>query len=85
MNDYLANIIDAANEGIYVTDRERRFMLWNKAAEKITGYRKEEMIGRLCHDDILNHIDHEGQALCLFGCPLQAAIDDGAPRGPVVI
>jgi PAS domain S-box-containing protein len=85
MNDYLANIIDAANEGIYVTDRERRFMLWNKAAEKIAGYRKEEMIGRRCHDDILNHIDHEGQALCLFGCPLQEAIDDGTPRGPVVV
>ena len=28
MNDHLANITDAADEGIYVTDRERRFLLW---------------------------------------------------------
>ena len=85
MNNYLANIIDAANEGIYVTDRERRFTLWNKAAEKTAGYRKDEMLGRFCHDNILDHVDHEGHALCLFGCPLQASIDDGAPRGPAVV
>ncbi len=62
MNDYLANIIDAANEGIYVTDRERRFILWNRAAEKIAGYKKNEIIGRRCQDNILNHVDGRGQA-----------------------
>ncbi len=85
MNDYLANIIDAANEGIYVTDRERRFLLWNRAAEKIAGYEKNEIIGRHCHDNILSHVDCKGQALCLAGCPLQAAIEDGSPRGPEIV
>ncbi len=85
MKDYLANIIDAANEGIYVTDRERRFLLWNKAAEKIAGYGKEEMIGRLCQDNILNHTDREGRELCLTCCPLLAAIEDRAPRGPEIV
>ncbi len=85
MNEYLANIIDAANEGIYVTDRDRRFLLWNRAAEKIAGYRKEEIIGRHCHDNILSHIDCEGQALCLDRCPLQAAIEDGEPHGPKIV
>jgi PAS domain S-box-containing protein len=85
MNQYLANIIDAANEGIYVTDRDRRFLLWNRAAEKIAGYRKEEIIGRHCHDNILSHIDREGQQLCLAHCPLQAAIEDGTPHGPQIV
>ncbi len=84
-NDYLASIIDAANEGIYVTDCDRRFILWNRAAEKIAGYSKEEIIGRSCHDNILNHVDREGHELCLTRCPLQAAIADGAPRGPDIV
>ncbi len=85
MDEYLANIIDAANEGIYVTDRNRRFLLWNRAAEKIAGYGKDEIIGRQCHDNILSHIDNEGQQLCQAGCPLQAAIEDGTAHGPQIV
>jgi PAS domain S-box-containing protein len=85
MNEYLANIIDSANEGIYVTDPDRRFLLWNEAAERISGYRKSEMIGRCCFDNILSHSDAEGNELCLSRCPLKAAIDDGKPHGPVTV
>lgn len=85
MNDYLAKIIDAANEGIYVTDRDRRFLLWNETAERVTGYRKEEIIGRCCHDNILQHTDREGIALCFTRCPLLAAVEDGAPHGPEIV
>jgi len=85
MSEYLEKVIDAANEGIYVTDRDRRFVLWNSAAEKIAGYTREEMIGRACHDNILRHADSQGNELCLCGCPLKASIDDGKPNGPVVV
>jgi PAS domain S-box-containing protein len=84
IND-IERIIDSANEGIYVTDRERRFLMWNETAERITGYRKAELIGRCCYDNILSHTDREGNALCMNGCPLQAAIRDGSPRGPEIV
>jgi PAS domain S-box-containing protein len=84
MND-IERIIDSANEGIYVTDGERRFLMWNETAERITGYRKAELIGRHCYDNILNHTDREGNALCMNGCPLQAAIRDGSPQGPEIV
>ena len=85
MNDYLANIIDSANEGIYVTDRDRRFLLWNEAAEKISGYGKTEMLGRCCFDNILSHTDGDGHELCFLRCPLQAAMRDGKPHGPEIV
>ena len=85
MNEYLANIIDSANEGIYVTDLDRRFLLWNEAAEKISGYRKNEMLGRCCYDNLLSHTDRNGQELCFLRCPLQAAIEDGKPHGPEIV
>jgi PAS domain S-box-containing protein len=85
IQDHLAEVIDEANEGIYVTDKDRRFVLWNKAAERIAGYAKHEVIGRPCHDNLLSHVDSEGRELCFNGCPLHAAIDDGSPHGPAVV
>jgi PAS domain S-box-containing protein len=85
VNDYLAEVLDEANEGIYVTDKDRRFVLWNKAAERIAGYGKNEIVGRHCHDNVLSHVDREGNELCFSRCPLQAAISDGAPHGPEVV
>lgn len=85
MHEHLAKIIDSVNEGIYVTDRERRFLLWNEAAERISGYSREEMIGLCCQDNILRHADRQGCELCKNCCPLKASIEDGAPRGPLVV
>ncbi len=45
LNQYLDSIIDNANVWLDVLDEEGNVVIWNKAAEKITGYSKEEVIG----------------------------------------
>jgi len=40
------NIIENANVWIDVMDEEGRVIIWNKAAEMISGYKKSEVIGR---------------------------------------
>ncbi|HTF99018.1 MAG TPA: PAS domain S-box protein [Nitrospirota bacterium] len=85
MNRHLAKIIDSVQEGIYVTDRDRRFLLWNEAAERISGYSRNEMIGLCCQDNILKHVDRKGIQLCRERCPLKSSIDDGVFHGPVVV
>ena len=50
-------IIDCLNDGVYVCDRDRRIVFWSKAAERITGWRSEDVLGRACLEDILNHVD----------------------------
>ncbi len=37
-------------EGIIAHDKERRVLFFNKAAEKITGYDRMEVLGKDCHD-----------------------------------
>ena len=43
-------VLDNLSEGVIAHDLKRKFFLFNKAAEIITGYRREEVLGRDCHD-----------------------------------
>ncbi len=78
-NLYLT-IINNLRDGVYYVDTERRIMFWNKAAENITGYKEDEIIGECCQCNLLNHIDRDGRPLCNLGCPLYATIIDGKQR-----
>ena len=40
-------------------DRDRWIVFWSKSAERITGWRSEDVLGRACLEDILNHVDNE--------------------------
>jgi diguanylate cyclase (GGDEF)-like protein/PAS domain S-box-containing protein len=72
----LANISD----GVYFTDRNRSIIYWNKAAEEITGYRADEVVGHHCQDNILIHVDAKGRSLCKSLCPLAHTMQDLEPR-----
>lgn len=79
-SQFYQKILQNVDEGIYFVDRNRCITFWNKAAERITGYQASEILGMHCYDNILNHVDAEGNELCLAGCPLQATINDGIER-----
>ncbi len=70
-------LLDSLFDGIYYVDRDRRITFWNKAAERITGYTREEVIGSCCADNLLRHVDESGRELCMSGCPLSATMADG--------
>ena len=44
--NFLESIIEKAGDAITVVDREGKIIYWNEGAEKIYGYRKEEVLGR---------------------------------------
>ncbi|MBI5875052.1 MAG: PAS domain-containing protein [Deltaproteobacteria bacterium] len=57
-------------DGIYATDLDKNVTLWSKGAERITGHKAEDVIGKPCKD-FLSHTDEEGTALCgTHRCPL---------------
>ena len=78
------SIINNLFDGVYFVNKDRRIILWNNAAERITGYKSEEIVGQCCQNNILNHIDCDGRSLCLLGCPLFATIIDGRQRKDTV-
>lgn len=73
-------LLDSLFDGVYFVDSDRRITYWNSAAERISGYSREGVIGSCCSDNLLRHIDSEGRELCLEGCPLAATILDGKTR-----
>lgn len=69
------NILDSMADGVYVTNLEREIVYWNNAAERITGWRKQDVLGKSCMDEILCHVDKENRKLCgKDTCPLYRAI-----------
>ena len=74
------NIIDNLHDGLYFVDKNRVITYWNKAAEKITGYRADEVIGKSCADNILSHVDCGGNSMCNDSCPLVSTIGNNIPR-----
>jgi len=78
LNQYLKSVIDNADVWMEVVDRHNRITLWNKAAEEISGYAREEVVG---HDKVWDWIypreANRSEALAsLVGAGGQGAIDD---------
>ena len=73
-------LLDQMFDAVYVVDRRRRIVYWNRAAGQLTGYRPDEVVGSHCFDRVLNHVDESGCSLCTAGCPLSHAMVVGQPH-----
>jgi len=73
-------LLNLLADGAYITDTDRRIVFWNQAAQRITGWAAEEVVGHPCRDNILVHADKDGHQLCGDEhCPLHRSIVTGQP------
>lgn len=77
-------IIEEINDGVYFVDMHRRITYWNRAAERISGYTREQVLGQFCQSNMLMHINDCGEQLCLGPCPLALTLHDGMHRKDTV-
>jgi diguanylate cyclase (GGDEF)-like protein/PAS domain S-box-containing protein len=73
-------VFDCLQDGVYILDADGRIVYWNKAAERISGFPADMVVGKRCSDNILRHVAADGTQLCIEGCPMLATIRDGLPR-----
>lgn len=57
-------ILNSVSEGIYGIDTNGRTIFWNKAAEAITGWKVDEMLGRRIHN-LIRPVDGDGSFVIL--------------------
>jgi diguanylate cyclase (GGDEF)-like protein/PAS domain S-box-containing protein len=73
-------IVESLYDAAYFVDPDRRIQYWNKSAERLTGFKRKDVVGRKCQDDILLHVDERGTELCTKECPLAKTLKDGRRR-----
>lgn len=78
--NFFKDVLDNLHDGVYFVDKTRKITYWNKGSERISGFPAAEVLGKRCSDDILKHIDDDGNLLCKTMCPLAFTISDGRPR-----
>jgi sigma-B regulation protein RsbU (phosphoserine phosphatase) len=80
-------ILDSIGDGVYVCDTNRRIVYWSKSAERITGWTRDDVIGRRCLDDVLCHVDKDGHRLCGEEfCPLHRSMITGSSNAvPLIV
>ena len=69
----LEAIYNSLPDGVYTTDLNRKIQSFNPGGELITGFKKDQIIGKRC-TDIFAHEDEKGSLLCGENCPLDLAI-----------
>jgi PAS domain S-box-containing protein len=75
----LASVLDDMFDAVYITDKHRHILFWNRGAERVTGYAAADVQGRWCGDNILDHVDENGNYLCKTDCPLVHVFKTGQP------
>ena len=68
--DHLATILDSVADGVFTVDRSMQITWFNKAAEQITGFSKQEALGRPCCEIFRSSI-------CFSACPVREAMATG--------
>ena len=58
-NNYYECLMDNMTDAVLFVDGEGNVVSWNRAAERLTGLRGEQIIGKPCRSDRLIHIDDD--------------------------
>jgi len=73
-------VLEGLQTGVYVLDRAGKILLWNRGAEKLTGFLQYEVIGHCCQENILPQCDHHGCESCGGECPFGTSLGYAFPR-----
>ncbi len=77
-------MIEQSADGAMIIDSRWRITTFNKAMEQLTGWNREEAIGRPCAEVLAIHND-QGVNICLTDCPLQRrpAVENPVAEGKI--
>ncbi len=65
-------ILAAVADGVFTVDPKLRITSFNRAAEQITGYKKEEVLGEICSEVLLSSKN-------VASCPLNTSMQEKTP------
>ena len=74
MNDesLTANILESISDGVFTVDEDWKITSFNRAAEKITGIKRHDALGRHCFEVFRSN-------MCESECPLKKTLKTSKP------
>lgn len=78
----ISQYLEHIHSGLYIANRSRQIIYWNRAAEQISGYSWKDITNTDSHSclDTLAHISAACGQLCFHDCPLEQTLKDGQVR-----
>jgi diguanylate cyclase (GGDEF)-like protein/PAS domain S-box-containing protein len=73
-------VLDSLQTGVCVADRKGKILFWNQGAERLTGHKRHEVVGRSCRDNVLTQCNDQGCAACGATCPISRTVHEGKPQ-----
>jgi len=77
---FYKELLDNLYDGVYFIDKDMTITYWNRSAEKVTGYKSEEVVGTKFSSEILGHMNEDGEPVGESGNPLKDTLGDGKTR-----
>jgi len=70
-------VLDSLPVAVCAVDREGKVILWNDGAERVTGYLRQDVLGRLCTEAFLEHADTDNNPMEGNALPLVETMREG--------
>ena len=65
----ILDLLNQAPYGAYAVDMSQTILSWNPSAERILGFKADQVIGRRCYE-VLRNLPEEGSTpICIENCP----------------
>ncbi|MDR7483295.1 MAG: LuxR C-terminal-related transcriptional regulator [Armatimonadota bacterium] len=75
---WLFDALERAGDAAVALDARQRILLWNTGAERLLGWRREQVVGRACFE-VLAGRDRSGHLVCCAHCPEMVMAERGEP------
>lgn len=72
-------ILENIQTGIYVVDRDQKIVFWNAGVERITGFLRQDVVGRFCRENLLASKDKSDSFATEAAAAILAVLRDGKP------
>lgn len=73
------SVLETLQTGVYLVDRNRRIRFWNEGAEQITGFLRQDVVGRFLRDHLLSTANEITGLDSDPADPINLAFRDGKP------
>lgn len=70
-------VLEGLQTGVYLVDRSRKILFWNEGAQRITGYLRQDVVGRFLRDQLFTAKGETTESSPIFVDPLQELFRDG--------